>query len=145
MGLRLEEINVPNNAKITTLEVFDTSYLKNTQIDGTLKIYNVDINLIYQKRPWVHASINVDGSIEMTKGLYPLTNISRSSTLAGYWTISWNQPHPSGANYIPELSLPETFGFVYHTSRTSTSMSIITTNSLTDSSFRKLVVMIPNH
>ena len=57
--------SVPNNAYITTLQVNQNSYL-----NGGVFLNSVDINSIYQKRPWIHASINADGVVETSKGLY---------------------------------------------------------------------------
>ena len=48
-----KKMTVGQKAVITTLEVNQTSYLKNTEINGTLKINNVDTNTLYQTRAWV--------------------------------------------------------------------------------------------
>ena len=53
---------VPNNAKITTLEVYQTSYLKNTEIDGTLKINNVNTDTLYQTRAWLSLKVSYKSS-----------------------------------------------------------------------------------
>ena len=114
-------------------------------VPTALRVANVDIDSMYQKRPWIHAIVNASGSTETTKGLNPITGVNRTSPLAGNWSISWNQPHPSGSNYIPMLSTPETYGFAYYTGRTSTSMSIITMTGSTETNWVKFSIMIPNH
>ena len=97
---------------------------------------NVDI------RPFIHAMVDTNGSIFATQGIHSIT-AAKGGTTQDKWNISWTQAHPSGANYIPELALPENVGFCYCSDKTSTSVSVITTNDQTTSNFnRRFTILI---
>ena len=140
-----KKLTVGQHAVITTLEVYQTSHLKNTEIDGTLKINNVNTDTLYQTRAWISIRVFYSTFTNSISSVIQSGRVSASVSIASNGFSITFASHPSGSSYIPDLSLPETYVFVYYTSRTSTSMSIIITNSLTDTIFRKFVVMIPNH
>ena len=80
--------------------------------------------------------VDTNGSILSTRGIHSIT-AAKDGTIQGKWNITWTQAHPSGANYIPELALPENVGFCYCRDKTSTSMSVFTTDDQTTSSFNR--------
>jgi hypothetical protein len=87
-------------------------------------VNNVDI------RPFIHAMVDTEWFYIGNTGIHSIT-AAKDGTIQGKWNITWTQAHPSGANYIPELALPENVGFCYCRDKTSTSMTVFTTDDQT--------------
>jgi hypothetical protein len=123
------DFNAPNNAYITTLQVNQWSYLKNTVIDGSLTFNNADINILFQRR-WVSGSVGFNGSIIFDNGRAPFTVIkSMAEAQKGVYQIRWlDNPLPS-PNYTVYITLVGVFGFSTFLNNTITSVDIYTANA----------------
>ena len=49
-----------------------------------------------------------------------------SRTGTGTYIVSWTEPHPDGAQYVPQYCLLNDWGVIKSGDRTSTSISILT-------------------
>jgi hypothetical protein len=73
-------------------------------------VNNVDINDIYQKRPWVAGSVNgSDGAIVSTLGRYPFTVDRRG---AGGYDISWSSNTMPSTQYIVQCTVRNAHGTI---------------------------------
>ena len=86
--------DVLNNAYITTLQVNQDTYFV-----GNVFFGGIDINWIYQKRPWVAGIVNDNGTIISTSGRYPFA-ITKLTQLSGGYNITWNANPMPNMNYV---------------------------------------------
>ena len=122
------DFSVPNNAYITTLQVNQTSYLKNTEIDGTLKINNVDTNTLYQTRAWVSLKVSYNASNQTPITVYQYGRATAEVSTANTnttWFITF-PAHPAGDNYVSQYCIVGEYGLIFHGFQNSTSIAIYT-------------------
>ena len=120
--------SVPNNAYITTLQVNQTSYPKNTEIDGTLKINNVDTNTLYQTRAWVSLKVSYNASNQTPITVYQCGRTTAAVSTANSnttWLITF-PAHPAGDNYVSQYCIVGEYGLIFHGYQNSTSIAIFT-------------------
>ena len=118
-----KQLTVGENAYITTLQVNQNSYFV-----GSVFLNNVNINDIYQRRPWISCLIKIAGSdVSVHNQRGQKTAIANYS--GNMFNISWVGAHPDGAAYIAQYCLYGSVGMIYQfiDSSTSTGLSIITT------------------
>ena len=120
-GLEVRGFFANNNAYITTLQVN-----QNTYFVGNVFLDNVNINDIYQRRPWV--SIRVDYSTFLQRistitqrGQKTATvSLQRNGYLVGF------DAHPHNDTYVISATLIGSNGFIFQGASTNTTCFIST-------------------
>ena len=106
-------------------------------IPTNLRVGDVDINSIYQKRPWVSGLVKIVGnnvSVVNQRG----QKTASANFSSNMFNITWTTPHPDGDAYIAQYSLFGSVGMIYQVNDSSavTGMSIVTT-TITGTAFGK--------
>ena len=121
-------MTVGQSAVITTLEVYQTSYLKNTEIDKTLKINNVNTDTLYQTRAWVSLKVSYNASNQTPITVYQYGRATAEVSTANSnttWFITF-PAHPAGDNYVSQYCIVGQYGLIFHGFQNSTSIAIFT-------------------
>jgi hypothetical protein len=127
-----KQLTVGENAYITTLQVNQNAYFV-----GEVELKGVNINDIYQKRPWISCLIQIVGSTVSVNNQRGQKTASANYS-SNRFNISWTGAHPDGAAYIAQYCLYGSVGMIYQSldSSTPTGLSIVTT-TLTGTTFAK--------
>ena len=121
-----KKMTVGQNAVITTLEVNQTSYLKNTEIDGTLKINNINTDTLYQTRAWISIRVFYSTFTNSISSVIQSGRVTATVSIAsGGFSVTF-AAHPNGDNYIAQFCLIGRNGYIFQGSSSSTAIFIST-------------------
>ena len=105
----------------------------NSYLKGSVFLNDVDINSIYQKRPWVAGVVNDNGTILSSSGRYTFA-ISKLSQVSGGYNIRWiGNPMPSTSYIVYAQRFgASTLGFINQNIGSVIDSSVFTANRFGD-------------
>ena len=128
-----KQLTVSENAYITTLQVNQNSYFV-----GNVFLNNVNINDIYQTRPWISIrvvyTVATQNILVINRGRVSIEPNRSTNTISfdntnDRWNIIWSDAHPHGDQYIAQYCLYSTIGFIHSGFFDDKTFIMITKNS----------------
>ena len=108
-------------------------------VPTALRVNNVDVNDIYQTRPWISIRVvytaATQGISVVNRGRVSIEPNNASGNSIGYdsnagrWSIVWTDAHPHGDEYIAQYCLYNTIGFIHSGFFDNKTFIMITKNS----------------